>query len=105
MAIREADEPIHRRSQQSAHEQLASHRVSTPNQHHLCIEGREVSLWVLYTREGGFGPHERGWYHGVHDRLREWHWKLLNQVCSSFEESKSFEFDGRLDVLVVVKVL
>jgi len=30
---------------------------------------------------------------------------LLNQVCSSFEESKSFEFDGRLDVLVVAEVL
>jgi len=27
--------------------------------------------------------------------------RLLNQVCSSFEESKSFEVDGRLDVLVV----
>jgi len=27
------------------------------------------------------------------------------QVCSSFEESKSFVFDGRLDVLVVAKVL
>jgi len=25
-------------------------------------------------------------------------------VYSSFEESKSFEFDGRLDVLVVVEV-
>ena len=25
---------------------------------------------------------------------------MLNQVCSSFEESKSFMFDGRLDVLV-----
>jgi len=31
--------------------------------------------------------------------------KLLNQVCSSFEESKSFEFDERLDVLVVARVL
>jgi len=31
--------------------------------------------------------------------------RLLNQVCSSFEESKSFEFDGRLDVLVVAEVL
>jgi len=30
--------------------------------------------------------------------------KLLNQVCSSFEESKSFEFDGRLVVLVVAEV-
>jgi len=30
--------------------------------------------------------------------------KVLNQVCSSFEESKSFEFDGRLDVLVVAEV-
>ena len=29
---------------------------------------------------------------------------LLNQACSSFEESKSFEFDGRLDVLVVAGV-
>jgi len=31
--------------------------------------------------------------------------RLLNQVCSSFEESKSFEFDGRLDVLDVAEVL
>jgi len=31
--------------------------------------------------------------------------RLLNQLCSSFEYSKSFEFDGRLDVLVVVEVL
>jgi len=30
--------------------------------------------------------------------------RLLNQVCSSFEESKSFEFDGRLVVLVVAEV-
>jgi len=30
---------------------------------------------------------------------------VLNQVCSSFKESKSFEFDGRLDVLVVAEVL
>jgi len=30
---------------------------------------------------------------------------MLNQVCSNFEESKSFEFDGRLDVLDVVEVL
>jgi len=30
---------------------------------------------------------------------------VLNQVCSSFEESKSFEFDGRMDVLVVASVL
>jgi len=76
MAIREADEPIHHRSHQSAHEQLALYSVRTPNQHHLRMEGREVSLWVLYTREGGFRPHERGWYHGVHDRLRKWHWEF-----------------------------
>jgi len=30
--------------------------------------------------------------------------RLLNQVCSSFEESKSFEFNGRLDVLVVAEL-
>jgi len=30
--------------------------------------------------------------------------RLLNQMCSSFEESKSFEFYGRLDVLVVAEV-
>jgi len=29
---------------------------------------------------------------------------LLNQVCSSFEESKSFEFDGRMDILVVAEL-
>jgi len=32
-------------------------------------------------------------------------WDVLNQVCSSFEKSKSFEFDGRLDVFVVAEVL
>jgi len=26
-------------------------------------------------------------------------------MCSSFEESKSFEFDGMMDVLVVAEVL
>jgi len=31
--------------------------------------------------------------------------RLLKQVCSSFGESKSFVFDGRMDVLVVVEVL
>jgi len=30
---------------------------------------------------------------------------LLNQMCSSFEESKSFVFDGRLDVFDVAEVL
>jgi len=30
---------------------------------------------------------------------------VLNQVCSSFEESKSFVFDERLEVLVVAGVL
>ena len=76
MAIREADEPIHHCSHQCAHEQLASHRVKTPNQHRLCMEGREVSLWVLYTREGDFGPHKYGWYHGIHDFLQKRHRKF-----------------------------
>jgi len=30
--------------------------------------------------------------------------RLLNQVCSSFEKSKPFVFDGRLKVLVVADV-
>jgi len=30
--------------------------------------------------------------------------RLLNQVYSSFEESKSLEFDGRLEVFVVAEV-
>jgi len=30
--------------------------------------------------------------------------RLLNQVCSSFEESKPLKFDGRLDVLAVVEL-
>ena len=30
--------------------------------------------------------------------------RWLNQVCSSFEESKPFEFDGRLDVLAIAEV-
>ena len=31
--------------------------------------------------------------------------RLLNKVCSSFEESKSFVFNRRLDELVVAEVL
>jgi len=31
--------------------------------------------------------------------------RLLNQVCSSFEESKSFVFDGRLEELAIAGVL
>ena len=31
--------------------------------------------------------------------------RLLNQMCSSFEESKSYVFDGKLEVLVVAVVL
>jgi len=73
VATREADEPIHRGSHQCAHEQLASHRVRAPNQHHLRMESREMSLWVLHTGEGDFGPYERGWYHDIHDRLLERH--------------------------------
>jgi len=76
VAIREVDEQIHRCAHQRAHEQLALYRVRAPNQHHLRMEGREMRLWVLYTCEGGFGPHERDWYHGIHDRLREWHWEI-----------------------------
>jgi len=83
VAIKEADEPIHRCAYQHAHEQLASHHVRAPNQHHLRMEGREMSLWVLYTCECGFGPHECGRYHGVHDRLREWHWEMLGGVVGS----------------------
>ena len=30
---------------------------------------------------------------------------VLNQECSNFEESKSFVFDGRLEVLDVAEVL
>ena len=30
--------------------------------------------------------------------------RLLNQVCSSFEESKPLKFDGRLDVLAVAEL-
>jgi len=33
--------------------------------------------------------------------LGPWMLILLNQVCSSFEESKSLKFDGRLDVFAV----
>ena len=42
------------------------------------------------------------WWPGMKNDVAKF---VLNQVCSSFEESKSFEFDGRLDVLVVVEVL
>ena len=34
-----------------------------------------MSLWVLYTCKGGFRTYESGWYHSVHDRLREWLWE------------------------------
>ena len=51
------------------------HCIRAPKQHHLGVEGREMSLWVLYTCKGGFRTYESGWYHGVHDRLREWHWE------------------------------
>ena len=76
VAIREADEPIHRYSHQSGHEQFASHRFGAPNQHHLCMQSREMGLWVLCTSEGNFGPYEHGRYHGIHDFLRERHRKL-----------------------------
>ena len=33
-------------------------------------------LWCKWIYEGGFGPHERGWYHGIHDRLLERHWEI-----------------------------
>jgi len=53
------------------------HCVRSPSQHHLCVEGREMSLWVLYTCKGGFKTHERGWYHDVYDRLQKRHWESL----------------------------
>ena len=81
VAIREVDEPIHRCSHQSAHEQFASHRVKAPNQHHLCMESHEMGLRVLCTCEGNFGPYKRGWYHDIHDLLRERHQKLLGWRC------------------------
>ena len=56
MAIREADEPVHGHSCQSAHEQLTPHRIRAPNQHHLCIESRKVSLRVFHRGEGHLGP-------------------------------------------------
>ena len=46
-----------------------------PSHHHLCVEGREMSLWVIYTCKGGFRTPECGGYRDVHDRLREWHWE------------------------------
>ena len=65
MAIREADEPVHRCSFQSAHEQLALHCIGAPNQHHLCMEGRKVGLRVFHPGEGHLGPYQRGWYHCI----------------------------------------
>jgi len=52
MAIRDADEPVRCCSHQGAHEQLPSHRIGTPNQHHLRMESREMGLRVLCTSEG-----------------------------------------------------
>ena len=37
-----------------------------------------MSLWVFYTCEGDLRAHGRGWYHGVHDHLREQHGWSLN---------------------------
>ena len=62
MAIKEADEPVNRCSHQGAHEQLASHRIGGPNQHHLHMKSREMGLRVLRTSEGNFGPYKCGWY-------------------------------------------
>ena len=71
MAIRKADEPVHRRSRQGAHEQLSSHRIGAPNQHHLCMESHEVGLRILCTSEGHLRPYEGGWYRDIHNFLRE----------------------------------
>jgi len=51
------------------------HCIRAPRQHHLSGEVHKMSLRVLYTRKGGFRTYESGWFHGVHDRLREWHWE------------------------------
>ena len=77
MAIKEADELVHGRSCQSAHEQLAPHRIGAPNQHHLCMESRKVGLRVFHPGEGHLGPYEHGWYHCIHDLWREWCWEIF----------------------------
>ena len=76
MSIREAHEPLHHCSRQSAHEQLASRHIRAPNQHHLCMEGRKVGLRVFHPGEGHFGPNERGWYHCINNLCRERCWEL-----------------------------
>ena len=83
MAIREADEPVHRCSCQGAHEQLASHRIGPTKQHHLCMKSCEVSLRVLCPSEGHLEPYECGWYHNIHDFLRERRWELPRR-CHRF---------------------
>ena len=30
---------------------------------------------TIYTCKGSFRTYKGGWYHGVHDHLREWHWE------------------------------
>jgi len=57
----------------------------------ICFAGTASDSIKLNTSNQGFVLSNRG--------------RLLNQECSSFEESKSFVFDGRLKVLDVVEVL
>ena len=56
VAIREADEPVHGRSYQSAHEQLTPLRIGALNQHHLCMESRKVGLWSSTLVKVTLGP-------------------------------------------------
>jgi len=54
VSVREIDEPFQRCVCQRAHQQLAVHIITSFCKHHLGVERCEVSLWVLYTREGDF---------------------------------------------------
>ena len=77
---------------------------STTSEKPLVVRGRQQSQTKgrrgrSKSKGRAIAKDECAFYH------EKGHWKkVLNQVCSSFEESKSFEFDARLDVLVVAKV-
>jgi len=68
--------PVHRHSHQHVHEQLPPHGVRIANLHHLRVKRSEMRLWIFRTSKRSFWPYEHGWYHRIHDRLREGHGEL-----------------------------
>ena len=73
MSIGETDEPVQRCARKCSHKQLAMHNVSSSQDHHLGVEGRDVGLQVFDTCQGDFRSHEVGGYYHIHDRLGKRH--------------------------------